>query len=97
MTLSLKNRFDAVEILIDAETQETMFVVVLGIFSLTTFEENGQYKCRHGRIRTCLADTFIVGAQLKKIIVQQKERSSMTCFHIPYINIGLGCEPKSLS
>jgi len=44
-----------------------MFVIVLGIFSLTTYESNGHYKCRHQRLRTNLVDTFIVGAQLEKI------------------------------
>ena len=61
------NRFDAVEILVDVEKQETMFCIVLGIFSLTEYEANGKYKCRHERLRTSLADTFIVGAQLEKI------------------------------
>ena len=44
-----------------------MFCIVLGIFSLTEYKTNGRYSCRHERLRTSLADTFIVGAQLEKI------------------------------
>jgi len=44
-----------------------MFVIVLGIFSLTTYEANGRYNCRHEKLITSLADTFIIGAQLERI------------------------------
>lgn len=44
-----------------------MFVIVLGIFSLTTYKANGRYNCRHKKLVTSLADTFIIGAQLEKI------------------------------
>lgn len=76
-------RFDIVEILIDSETQETMFCVVLGIFSLTVLQHDGHYKCRHKKKVTSLADVFIVGAQLERLTVSREGPSNYNLLPYP--------------